>query len=60
MRDNQMKKTEHKRRKEKRENLEQEHNTIQRLMGEMEKEKMIQVEKKMQEKEYFGKMIQEN
>lgn len=51
---------EHKRRKEARENLESEVALLKRLQNEMESERIVQMEKKRQEKEYFTKMLEEN
>lgn len=51
---------EHKRRKDARENLEQEVQQVQRLKEEMERERIVQLEKKKQEREYFMKMLEEN
>lgn len=51
---------EHKRRKDARENLEQEVKQVQRLQEEMERERIIQLEKKKQEREYFMKTLEEN
>lgn len=59
-RDEQMKKMEHKRRKEARESRQDEIATIQRYQDEMEKERLVLMEKKRQEKAYFLKMIDEN
>jgi len=41
MRDKQMKKTEHKKRKELRENMQEEQDTIQRLVRDMDKERQV-------------------
>lgn len=51
---------EHKRRKEARERLESEVQLLNRLQSEMESERVVQLEKKRQEKEYFSKMLLEN
>lgn len=51
---------EHKRRKEARENLETEVAWLQSLQKEMEQERLVQLEKKRQEKQYFSKMFEEN
>lgn len=59
-RDEQIKKTEHKRRKEARESRANDIATIQRYQDEMEKERLVLMEKKRQEKAYFLKMIDEN
>ena len=59
-RDAQLKKMEHKRRKEARERLEGEVQLLNRLQSEMESERMVQLEKKRPEKEYFSKMLVEN
>lgn len=59
-RDEQLKKMEHKRRKEARQNREDELAQIQRFKDEMEKERLVALEKKRQEKQYFLKMIEEN
>lgn len=51
---------EHKRRKEAREKLEEEVQRLNQFQSEMENERMVQNEKKRQEKEYFSKMLVEN
>lgn len=51
---------EHKKRKEARENLESEVQYLKRLQQEMETERIVVMEKKRQEKQYFTKMIEEN
>ena len=59
-RDAQLKKMEHKRRKEARERLEEEVQRLNMFQNEMEQERLVQNEKKRQEKEYFSKMLLEN
>jgi len=59
-RDLQLKKTQHQRRKEDRENLAGEKKFVQKHLDDLENERLINLEKKRQEKEYFSKMMEEN
>ena len=59
-RDLQLKKSQHQRRKDARENLAGEKKFVQKHLADLENERLINLEKKRQEKEYFGKMMEEN
>ena len=59
-RDLQLKKSQHQRRKDARENLTGEKKFVQKHSDDQENERLINLEKKRQEKEYFGKMMEEN
>lgn len=59
-RDLQLKKSQHQRRKDARENLAGEQKFVQKHLDDLENERLINLEKKRQEKEYFGKMMEEN
>jgi hypothetical protein len=59
-RDLQLKKSQHQRRKDARENLTGEKKFVQKHLDDQENERLINLEKKRQEKEYFGKMMEEN
>lgn len=50
----------HNRRKEQRDNLKSELDTIKRYKDEMDRERKVQLEKKKQEREYFDRIIEEN
>ena len=53
-------KSQHQRRKDARENLAGEKKFVQKHLDDLENERLINLEKKRQEKEYFGKMMEEN
>ena len=59
-RDIQLRKSQHQRRKEARENLDGEKKFVQKHLDDAENERLINLEKKRQEREYFGKMMEEN
>lgn len=59
-RDSQLKLMQHNRRKEQRDNLRSELDTLKRYKEEMDRERKVHVEKKKQEREYFDRIIEEN